>query len=225
MYILGVDTTGQTASVGILKDEKIIADFTLSSGNTHSTTLLPMIEAAVKIAGITLDDIGLFGASVGPGSFTGLRIGVATVKGLAVKNAVPCVGVSSLSALSENLSGAEDSIVCPLIDARRERAYFALFRCERGSLTRLSEDAVREISEIKEILAAYEGEKIYFVGDGAPLLCPEQKLPAELHILKGTAVARLALESYKRGEYVSEAELLPVYLQKTQAERERSQTD
>ena len=223
MYVLGVGTTGSTASVGILKDGKILADFTLSSGNTHSTTLLPMIENAVKVAGITLDDINLFGASIGPGSFTGLRIGVATIKGLAVKNKVPCVGVSSLQALSENYFGSEDSIVCPLIDARRERAYFAFFRIKNGNLIRLSEDAVLEIDEIKEKLHEFGEEKIHFCGDGAKLINTENKEPEELNILKGISVAKLALESYEAGRWTYESELLPVYLQKTQAERERDE--
>lgn len=223
MYVLGVDTTGSTASVGILRDGKILADFTLSSGNTHSTTLLPMIENAVKIAGITLDDINLYGVSIGPGSFTGLRIGVATVKGLAVKNNVPCVGVSSLQALSENYFGTDDSIICPLIDARRERAYFAFFRIKEGNIVRLSEDSVLELSKIKEKLIDFGTEKVHFCGDGAKLICQDNKEPDDLNTLKGISVAKIAFDLYNKGIWTNEAELLPVYLQKTQAEREREE--
>ena len=126
MKILGIDTTAKTATAAIVEDGRLIAITVLNTPNTHSVTLLPMIDGLLKSAGLTLNDIDVFSCSVGPGSFTGVRIGTSAIKGLAYANGKPCVGVSSLEALAMNVT-AEDGIICPVMDARRGQLYNALF--------------------------------------------------------------------------------------------------
>ena len=126
MLILAIDSTATVGSVALLRDSTILCEYTVNAGNTHSITLLPMIEHMLKVADIKLSDIDLFAASVGPGSFTGVRIGTATIKGLAHPLSKPCVGVSTLEALAYNLKGL-GGIICPCMNARRSQVYTALF--------------------------------------------------------------------------------------------------
>lgn len=131
MLILAMDSTAVAASVALLTDGAPLAAFHLDNGNTHSETLLPMVESVLRCTGKTVDDIDLFAVSAGPGSFTGVRIGVATVKGLAFGKGKPCVGVSTLEALAENLVPT-GGLLCPVMNARRGQVYNALFRVETG---------------------------------------------------------------------------------------------
>ena len=164
MKILAMDSSAVVASVALCEDGRLLAEYTVNNGNTHSETLLPMAESLLKQFSLTAADIGLFAVSAGPGSFTGVRIGAATVKGLAFGMNVPCAEVSTLEALAHNLS-ARDGLICPVMNARRSQVYTALFRCSEGKLERLLPDSAMAISELDGILAKY-GEPVSFVGDG-----------------------------------------------------------
>ena len=225
MLILALDSTAVVASVALCRDDTPIAAFTVKNGNTHSETLLPMVESVLKTAGYTADDVDLFACSVGPGSFTGVRIGVSTVKGLAFGKNKPCVAVSTLEALAENLIPCE-GILCPVMNARRGQVYNALFRYENGRLTRLCEDrAISALDLETELLA--QSEAAYFSGDGVgeiQRLCKQIK-PGKVsdHLVDQNAVsvAKCAYRAYLAGTHCTDAELSPVYLRLPQAERER----
>ena len=145
MKIFACDSTAKTASVALCENNILLAEFTQNGGNTHSETLLPMVESALKTLGLRADDIDLFACSAGPGSFTGVRIGAATIKGLAFAKGKPCVGVSTLEALAYNLVGYE-GLICPVMNARRSQVYTALFRSNGEVLERLMDDSAIAIS-------------------------------------------------------------------------------
>ena len=228
MKILAIDSTAIVASVALCDDEKLIALYTVNNGNTHSETLLPMVESILKEAKLTPADIELFAVSNGPGSFTGVRIGCATIKGLTFGRKVPCVGVSTLEALAYNLKGA-DGIICPVMNARRNQVYNALFRFEGDKLVRLCPDRAITISELAEELS--DKEKIYLSGDGISITAPA--IPAEklgfthpvMEHQNAYSIAMCALNSYKEGNCVTDIELAPTYLRPSQAERERMEKE
>ena len=225
MKILAFDSTAITASAAIAEDEKLLAEITLNNGNTHSQTLLPMAEALFKMLSITADDIDIFACSEGPGSFTGVRIGAATVKGMAFGRGKACVGVSTLEALAYNLRGYE-GIICPVMNARRQQVYTAIFESDGKSITRISEDEAIAAAELDGKLAAY-GKRVYLCGDGIDVALSEFKkteveyTPEEQRCQSAYSVSRVALEKYRDGKYVSDAELTATYLRLSQAERER----
>ena len=225
MLILALDSTAVVASVALCRDDTPIASFTVKNGNTHSETLLPMVEAVLKTAGITVNDIDLFACSVGPGSFTGVRIGVSTVKGLAFGKNKPCVAVSTLEALAENLVPAS-GILCPVMNARRGQVYNALFRFENGTLTRLCPDRALSVADLEAELLAL-GESITLSGDGIPEFSrlAAQIVPTEvsdrLVDQNAVSVAKCARRAYLEGKQCTDAELAPIYLRLPQAERER----
>ena len=229
MKILAIDSTAIVASVALCEDEKLIALYTVNNGNTHSETLLPKVESILKEAKLTPADIELFAVSNGPGSFTGVRIGCATVKGLTFGRNTPCVGVSTLEALAYNLKGS-DGILCPVMNARRNQVYNALFRFEGDRLVRLCEDRAIAISELSEELSD-KSEKVYLSGDGviitAPAI-PADKLgfthPVMAH-QNAYSVAMCALEAYRSGNYTTDIDLAPTYLRPSQAERERMEKE
>ena len=225
MLILALDSTAIVASVALCRDDTPIASFTVKNGNTHSETLLPMVEAVLRSANATVADIDLFACSVGPGSFTGVRIGTATVKGLAFGQGKPCVGVSTLEALAENLVPFR-GIICPVMNARRGQVYNALFRFEDGKLQRLCPDRALPVSELAAELEAY-ATPFALCGDGvaefkrlAPNSVP-QSVFACLEDQDAISVAKVALRAFYRGESGTDAELKPIYLRLPQAERER----
>ena len=166
MKILALDSTAVTAAVALCDGKKLVASYTLNNMNTHSETLLPMVESVLKLSGWTTGDIELFACSEGPGSFTGVRIGAATIKGLAFAKNVPCIGVSTLEALAYNLKFC-GGIVCPLMNARRGQVYNALF--EGGE--RLCEDRAISAEELAKSLEN-ETKNIWFCGDGVDLIKP-----------------------------------------------------
>lgn len=225
MKILAVDSTAITASVALTEDDKLVAEMTLNNGNTHSQTLLPMVEALFRTCDVTADDIDLFAVSEGPGSFTGVRIGAATVKGLAFGRGKCCIGVSTLEALAYNLCGFV-GIICPVMNARRSQVYTAIFRSDGERLERLSDDMAIAVSELDERLAEL-CEPVYLVGDGIevslegfvktkPCATPERQ-----RYQSGYSVAMVALSRYAAGERGDDASLNPTYLRLSQAERER----
>ena len=174
MKILAVDSTATTASVAITEDELLLAEYTISNGNTHSETILPMIEASLNTLGLSVSDVDIFACSAGPGSFTGVRIGAATVKGLAFGSQKPCVAVSTLEALAYNLVGVK-GLICPVMNARRSQVYTALFESDGENLTRISDDDAISISELDSILSERK-QPVSFCGDGYDVTIPEIKL-------------------------------------------------
>lgn len=227
MKILAFDSTAKTASVALSENGRVILSYNVDNGLTQSELLLPMAESALKNIGITFSDIDAYAVNVGPGSFTGVRIGVSLVKGLAFAKEVPCIEVSTLQSLAENLRGLEGVIV-PVMDARRAQVYTAIFTSDKNGLIRVTEDMALPLTELYEKLAEYKDRKIYLVGDGYAVA---RKALAELKNLADTpeiliaqnaaSVARVAEEKYKRGEYTDDKTLSPVYLRMPQAERER----
>lgn len=238
MKILAIDTTAKTAAIAIADGERLIASATLNTPGTHSVTVLPTVDALLKGSSLTVSDIDIFACSAGPGSFTGVRIGVALIKGLAFGIDKPCFGVSSLESLARNMIFA-DGIVCPVMDARRNQLYNALFRCENGSITRLTEDRLLTAEELSKDLEQYS-ERIIFVGDGceiarAKIIAADETgrmtvAPELYRWQNGYSVAQTAYAEYKgvteNGGDLSKytaAALSPVYLRASQAERERNE--
>lgn len=230
MKILALDSTAVVASCSVCDDEKLLSSFTVNNGNTHSETLLPMIEASLKLLGLTVSDIDLFALSEGPGSFTGVRIGAATIKGLAFGKDKPCVGVSTLEALAENLVGF-DGILCPAMNARRNQVYNALFSSKSGKIERLTPDRAISVSELEEELSSY-AEPVYLCGDGDFLLyeSPSRKInysfvPELLRHQNGYSVAVCAKRKYLAGDVKTDLTIAPTYLRPSQAERTRNEKE
>ena len=230
MLILALDSTAQVGSVALCEEETLIAEFTVNTGHTHSETLLPMVEAALKIAGYTVDDVDLFVCTAGPGSFTGVRIGAATIKGIAFGKGKPCIGVSTLEVLARN-GEALDGILCPAMNARRQQVYKALFDQTGGEMSRLCEDRALAISELgAELQEKYPDRAVYLMGDGAELVYDAlselsgdrlKLLPHRLLHQSGYHTAQAGLRLWREGVRTTDAELLPVYLRPSQAERVR----
>ncbi|MCM1299703.1 MAG: tRNA (adenosine(37)-N6)-threonylcarbamoyltransferase complex dimerization subunit type 1 TsaB [Firmicutes bacterium] len=237
MLILGLDSSaiaGSCALCDIGEDNcRIIAGSFINTRQTHSQTLLPMVENMLKCAEINIKQVEKLAITSGPGSFTGVRIGVSTVKGLGFALNIPCVGVSTLHALAYNLLGI-DCIACAVMDARCNQFYNALFRIKGKSVERLTEDRAIFSEDLKKELNIYENERIILVGDGAELAsralnkaqeCESSQMnnvqlelaPLGLRLQKAESVC-LASKEYQA---VSAKELLPHYLRLPQAERER----
>lgn len=224
MLILALDSSAAPASVALLEDGKILSEFYINTKQTHSQTLMPMVESVLKLTNKTLDDVTCMAVSAGPGSFTGVRIGVSCVKGLSMTRNIPCAGVSTLRAMAENarqLTG----IVCAVMDARCGQVYNALFRAESGKLTRLCDDRALPIAELLEECKTF-AEKIYLVGDGAELCYKTfaairaELLQPQLRFQRASGVAMAAQEMIENGQTVTPDALMPIYLRLPQAERE-----
>ncbi len=231
MKILAVDSSGPSAASAITGDDDlIIADYYQNNTKTHSETLLPMIESMLRCAKTELSEVDLFAVTAGPGSFTGLRIGIATVKGLAWATNKPCAGVSALLALAETAAGLADpdALICPVMDARNRQVYNALFQGGEEP-RRLCADRTVLLDQLEaELCEIRDKKQIILVGDGAGLCynkfigsLPVRLAPAELRFCRGFGVARAARRMAAKGETVSASLLTPVYLQLPQAERER----
>ena len=224
MKILALDSSATVASVALCEDGRLLAEYTLNNGNTHSETLLPMIESLLSQFSMNVGDIDLFAASMGPGSFTGVRIGAATLKGLAFASGKPCVCVSTLEALAENLA-AFKGLICPVMNARRSQVYTALFRSDGKTLTRLMPDSALAISELDEKLAEY-GEAVMLSGDGYGITkagfekTPTADTPDRLTHQSGYSVATVALREYLAGNATDDKGAKVTYLRPSQAERE-----
>ena len=229
MNILALDSTAVTASVAVARDETTLATARANNGLTHSEILLPMAESMLDAAGVTLDDIDLFACTAGPGSFTGVRIGTATVKGLAFGRGRPCVGVSTLEALAEGLAPLP-GILIGVMDARRAQVYCGIFTFSGGTLKRLAPDRAMALSDlVTEVMRDYPDETVYLAGDGYDLAyaaflsagCRGLAVtPPALRAQDAAAVARCALRAAHEGRTVTDDELRPVYLRLPQAERD-----
>lgn len=218
MKILAVDTSAVCASVAVTENGKILSESSINTGLTHSRTLMPMIDSVLKNGEITLESIDLFACSVGPGSFTGIRIGVAAIKGLCDAISKKCVPVSTLEALAYNLVGRNCTAVS-VMDARCNQVYCGIFSINGEEVTRLTDDMAIKIDELGEMLKSYSD--IIFVGDGAKI-CHNalgyEKAPANCEYQKGSSVCFVAEKDADKA--VDSKELLPVYLRLPQAERE-----
>jgi len=210
--------------VAIVEDGALLSEQYTHTGLTHSETLLPMIEASLRCAKLTLENIDAFTVTTGPGSFTGIRIGIAAVKGMAVAREKPCMGISTLEAIAYNLLG-QDCLACCAMDARREQVYTALFDCGREEIKRLTPDAALPLVELGLLLQETARRSIIFVGDGAPLCYQafaEQLTDAFLapEHLRYQRAAGAAFAVLRNQIFCSAEELLPQYLRLPQAERE-----
>ena len=226
MKIFACDSTAKTASVALCEDNVLLAEFTQNGGNTHSETLLPMTEVLLNSMKTDIDEIDVFAVSEGPGSFTGVRIGAATVKGFAHRKDKPCIGVSTLEALATNLAFGEDKIIFPVMDARRGQFYTAKFSFKKGKLERISDDMAQSFEDFFEDVKSLNA-KIYLVGDGysagRKLLGDEYsyETPEKLRYQSAYSVAQIAYKKYLDGDRTSAEELRPTYLRLPQAERDR----
>jgi tRNA threonylcarbamoyladenosine biosynthesis protein TsaB len=226
MKFLAIDSTGAVATCALLENEELIAKKKVNSGLKHSEILLPMIKKMLDESNLAVSDIDIFVCSVGPGSFTGVRIGAATIKGLAFGRKA-CVGVSSLEALAYSLTDKE-GIISAVMDARRDQLYNALFKCSGGNIERITDDRVVSADELANELAEYDCD-VYLVGDGYSVAMKAVKsenvkeTPEDQRDADAEGVARLGLKVYKESGAVSDLELLPTYLRVPQAERERNE--
>jgi len=230
MKILGIDSSGLVASAAIADEKNIIAEFTVNNKQTHSQTLLPMIEKVVDMSGIELEQIDAIAIAAGPGSFTGLRIGSATAKGIGLALKKPVVSVPTLEGLAYRVS-VFDGIICPIMDARRNQVYTGIYKMDKGNLVCLSEQKAVEIHEIMEELEKYD-EKVIFLGDGVEVQretiekeFKKEYCFAPIHLSKQSAAAVAVLGDiyFNQGKAEDAAEHKPIYLRKSQAEREREE--
>lgn len=225
MLILALESSAKAASVALMQDAELLAQYSQCSGLTHSRTLLPMVEDMLKNTDKKLADVDFIAVAHGPGSFTGIRIGVSTVKGLAWASDKKCVGVSTLAAMAWH-GAAAGGLVCPVMDARRSQVYNALFEIKDGAPERLCRDRAIALSELAAELKGYDRE-VLLVGDGARLsfdyLTAEgiscRIAPQNLVYQSAWGVGMEAM----RIEPGTADDLLPVYLRLSQAERERQE--
>lgn len=229
MRILAFETSAKAASVAIAEDELLLAETYQNTGLTHSQTILAMAESMLSACGLTVQDIDAVAVAGGPGSFTGIRIGVAAAKGFAWGRELPLYGVSTLEAMALSL-GVHRGIVCAAMDARRSQVYNAIFRAENGKLVRLREDRAISLQELGEDLNTF-AEDIYLVGDGAALchrtlaetVAGLQLVPEHRRHQRAGGVALLAMAQAKAGVKGNAGEMVPNYLRLSQAERERAE--
>lgn len=227
MKILSLDSTADVGTVALCEDDRLLAEMTVNTGNTHSESLLPTVESVLKITGTAISDVDLFACSTGPGSFTGVRIGVATVKGIAYGKGKPCASVSTLEALAQNLR-VFNGIICPVMNARRNQVYNALFECRDSIITRLCPDRAISIEELDSELAEMN-LPVYLCGDGYSITEKGFKqtkicnVPYRMRLASAYSVALCALEAFNKGDVVDDASLVPIYLRPSQAERERNE--
>lgn len=225
MIILAVDSSAVAASAALVQDGKILGEFYCNNGLTHSRTLMPMIRGLLETARVPLKGVDLLAVSAGPGSFTGIRIGIASVKGLAMPENKPCAGISTLEAIAQNLSHLTGT-ACAVMDARCKQVYNAVFTLNGSSPERLTPDRAVPIAELAEECKKYP-KPIFLVGDGAKLCynntgfqAVEAVLPPETLIFqRASGVARSAEAVFRNGGAVSPSALVPVYLRPAQAER------
>ena len=222
MKILAIDSTANTSTVALLENETLLGIYTANTKNTHSETLLPMIKHLLSTLRVSNDQIDVYAVSNGPGSFTGVRIGVATIKGLAFGKNKKCVEVSTIEALAENLDGFS-GVICPIMNARRGQVYTGAFL----NGMRIIDDTCMMLSDLIPMLEKYN-ESIYFVGDGYSLIENTEikglkATPEMLRYQNAYSVGKIAYKKLLAEETVTDRELSVEYLRKPQAEREREE--
>lgn len=230
MKILALDSSGIVASVAVVEDDTLLAEYTVNYKKTHSQTLLPMLDEIVKMTELELESVDAIAVAAGPGSFTGLRIGSATAKGLGLALKKPLVSVPTVDALAYNLYDAQ-GLICPIMDARRKQVYTGIYRYEDHRLMTVKDQMAVGIEELLSMLNEM-GETVTFLGDGVPvfkdiiadkLTVPFSFAPAHLSRQRAGAVGALGVLYYKEGRIETAAEHKPDYLRVSQAERERAQ--
>lgn len=230
MKLLGIDSSSLVASVAVVTDDVLTAEYTVDFKKTHSQTLLPMIDEVVTMLGMDLHEIDAIAVSGGPGSFTGLRIGSATAKGLGLALEKPLIHVPTVDAMAYNLWGS-DALICPIMDARRKQVYTGIYRYEDHRLVTVKDQMAVGIEELLSMLNEM-GETVTFLGDGVPVFkdiiadkleVPFSFAPSHLSRQRAGAVGALGILYYKEGRTETAAEHKPDYLRVSQAERERAQ--
>ena len=232
MNILGIDSSGLVVSVALQSDDKLVGEYTIHNKKTHSQTLLPMIHDMLEMADVSVKELDAIAIASGPGSFTGLRIGAATAKGLGGALSIPLIAVPTLEGLAYNLAGAE-ALVCPIMDARRQQTYTGLYDFTDGRMNTILPQCVVMIEEIVDQINEL-GRRVIFLGDGvdvfrdyinehvkvdydfAPAMCNKQR---------ASAVACLGQVLYEQGRAENAADHKPEYLRLSQAERERQEKE
>ena len=226
MKILGVDSSAKSASIALIEDGEILSEFFINVGLTHSQTLAPMVKNVLDNTNTNLKDLGLFAVSFGPGSFTGIRIGVSLVKGMAMPFNTPCIGVSTLYSMAFNLLN-ENAVVCAVMDARCNQVYNAIFDIKDGKIQRLTKDRAISIVDLYKELKFFQ-KKVIFVGDGAEL-CYNKKnnynlnayiAPKSLRLQRASSVAFAGYNVVVKNGAIGADSLIPFYLRPSQAERE-----
>jgi tRNA threonylcarbamoyladenosine biosynthesis protein TsaB len=222
MKILAVDTASRSCSVAILNEKKIFAEISNTTGETHSKHLIGMIESAIRLSGLTKKDLDAYSVSIGPGSFTGLRIGISTIKGLSEASGKPAAGVSSLDALAFGFSDS-NLLVCSMLDARRGEVYFSCMRFREGVMVRVVEEGVMDPGSVASAIH----EPCLFVGDGSVeyrKVISEKASekfffvqPEERNAIRAASVGYLGMKKIKNGE-ASGTSLIPRYIRKCDAE-------
>ncbi len=238
MRILALDSSGLVAGVAVvegnLEHGETVAEYTVNYKKTHSQTLLPMLDEVVKMIELDLADIDAVAVAAGPGSFTGLRIGSATAKGLGLALHKPLVHVPTLHGMAYNLCGTSD-VVCPVMDARRGQVYTGIYEFDGNELVVLHDQMAVSIEELGELLRKFD-RRVVFLGDGVPVFSEVLKeqimsgreisfAPANLNRQRAASVGALALRYYAAGKTETAAEHKPDYLRMSQAERERRERE
>lgn len=236
MRILAIDSSGLVATVAVVEEEneisKTIAEYTINYKKTHSQTLLPMLDEIVKMTDMDLDTIDAIAVAGGPGSFTGLRIGSATAKGLGLALKKPLIHIPTVDGLAYNLCYT-DRIICPIMDARRNQVYTGIYQMDGDKLQVLEAQMAVEIDELAKKLCTY-GKPVIFLGDGVPVHKDrlEKELmtnydiafaPAHMNQQRAAVVGMLGIQYYKEGKTETAMEHKPDYLRVSQAEREREE--
>jgi tRNA threonylcarbamoyladenosine biosynthesis protein TsaB len=225
LLILAFESSAKAASVALMQDSVLLGEQFENNGKTHSATLMPMAQGLLRDCDISAADLDCVAVAKGPGSFTGVRIGVAAAKGLAWAAEKPVCGVSTLEAMAQQMAFCR-GILCPVMDARRSQVYNALFSSDGAQLTRLCPDRAISLEELKKDLETYENP-VFLVGDGSKLCYNTldgvalQFPPAHLEMQRASGVAMVAARMAAAGELTTPEELTPNYLRLSQAERER----
>ena len=229
MRILAFETSAKAASVALLQDGNLLGEYYQNNGQTHSRTLMQMAEDLLQNCDLGAKDVDAVAVAAGPGSFTGVRIGVAAAKGFAWGRELPCYGVSTLEGMAQTFCHL-DGVICAAMDARRSQVYNALFLAKNGTVTRITEDRAISLQELGAELQQQNGKK-YLVGDGAALcyntlsgqvgdLC---LIPEHMRMQRASGVALVAAQMAAQGLKPSGGELIPNYLRLSQAEREKAE--
>ncbi|MEF9917298.1 MAG: tRNA (adenosine(37)-N6)-threonylcarbamoyltransferase complex dimerization subunit type 1 TsaB [Lachnospiraceae bacterium] len=230
MRILALDSSGLVASVAVVEDDQTLAEYTVNYKKTHSQTLLPMLDEVVRMLELDLNTVDAIAISGGPGSFTGLRIGSATAKGLGLALEKPLIHVPTLEGLAYNLVGTE-GIVCPILDARRNQVYTGMYQFQTGKFIIRKTQMAIEVDELINMLNEMK-EPVTFLGDGVPVYHKQLKdkllvnytfAPPHMNRQRGAAIGALGMLYYQQGKIETAANHQPDYLRVSQAERERNQ--
>lgn len=228
MKIITIDASGVAGSVAYVENHQLVGEYFVCHKLTHSQTIMPMLEHMKQLIGINLEEVDAVAVTSGPGSFTGLRIGVATAKAMAMALNKPLIGIPTLDVMANNITFT-DAIICPIMDARRNQVYTAYYEWQEGGLVRLSDYLGISIDELLETLKTYP-KKVIFLGDGVQVFKEKieeilgqqaQFAPSFLMMQRAATLGHLACIAFEKGEVEDPDYFVPLYLRKSQAERER----